>query len=182
MRRTTPQTIKALAASAAAALALGGVGVPTASAQQILLPGSSSGIVIGAGDAPAPALDPASDEYRTQLIDATNAARIAHGVGPLEADPVLNQVATAWSQTQADSGRMFHNPDLRGQIPGGASRWSENVLQNWRSASPQDLVNQWMASPAHRVNLLRADHTTMGMGVAVAPDNKLYATQVFARY
>ncbi len=163
-------------------MTLGGLGAPAASAQQIHVPGSSGGIVIGAGNAAAPALDPASDEYRTQLVDATNAARTAHGVAPLQADPALNQVATAWSRTQADAGRMFHNADLRGQIPAGASHWSENVLQNWRSASPQDLVNQWMASPTHRVNLLRADHTTMGMGVAVAPDNKLYATQVFARY
>ncbi len=181
MRRTTPRTLKTFAATAAAVMALGGLGAPAASAQQIHLPGSSGGIVIGAGDA-APALDPASDEYRQQLVEATNAARTAHGAAPLEADPALNQVASEWSRTQAEVGRMFHNPGLSGQIPAGASHWSENVLQNWRSASPQELVDQWMASPSHRVNLLRADHTTMGMGVAVAADNKLYATQVFARY
>ena len=172
---------RTVAILAATALTVGGIGAPAASAQQVLFPGSSFGLVVGDTGA-APALDPASDEYREQLIDATNAARAEHGRAPLEADPALNQVATAWSQTQASENRMYHNPDLRSQLPTGARAWSENVLQNWRNATPQDLVDQWMASPGHRANLLRADHTTMGMGVAVAEDNRLYATQVFARY
>lgn len=182
MYRTTPRFRKSLAVIAAAAMAVGGLGAPAASAQQVLIPGSSGGFVVGGGGNEEPAVDPASDEYREQLLDATNAARAANGRAPLQANPALNQVATEWSQTQASENRMYHNPDLRGQLPAGATRWSENVLQNWRNASPQQLVDQWMASPGHRVNLLRADHTTMGMGVAVAPDRKLYATQVFARY
>ncbi|MDV8002204.1 CAP domain-containing protein [Rhodococcus sp. IEGM 1408] len=181
MRRTSPRLITSLAVCAAAAMAVGGLGAPAASAQQVLVPGSSFGFVAG-DPGTVPLVDPASAEYRTQLIEATNAARVANGQKALTAAPALNTVATAWSQVQADANKMFHNPTLSSQIPDGASRWSENVLQNYRNATPQELVNQWMASPGHRINLLRSDHTTMGMGVAVSSSNKLYATQVFARY
>lgn len=181
MRRTSPRFIKSLAVCAAAAMAVGGLGAPAASAQQILAPGSSFGLTTN-DPGTVPLVDPASAEYRTELLAATNAARVANGQKALTANPALNAVATAWSQVQANQNKMFHNPDLRSQIPAGASRWSENVLQNYRNATPQELVNQWMASTGHRINLLRSDHTTMGMGVAVAGNNKLYATQVFARY
>lgn len=181
MRRTSPRFVSSLAVCAAAAMAVGGLGAPAASAQQFLVPGSSFGMTLGQPGA-VPVLDPASTEYRDQLIAATNAARIENGQKALPADPALNQVATTWSQVQAVENRMYHNAALSSQIPGGATRWSENVLQNVWTATPQELVDQWMASPGHRINLLRADHTTMGVGVAVAANNKLYATQVFARY
>ncbi|PAY23552.1 SCP-like extracellular [Dietzia natronolimnaea] len=181
MRRTSPRFVKPLAVVAAATMAVGGLGVPAASAQQFLVPGSSFGVAIGGGGGTAPALDPTSAEYRQQLHDATNAARVANGRAPLPSNDALVQLATAWSQVQAAENRMYHNPDLRNQVPSGATRWSENVLQNWRNATPQQLVNQWMASTGHRINLLRTDHTSMGMGVAVAGDNRLYATQVFIR-
>ena len=172
---------RTLAALAASALALGGLGVPAASAQQLLLPGSSFGLTFGDVSAPVP-LDPAGEEYREQLIEATNAARAANDRPPLAVDPALNEIAADWSAEQARANRMHHNPDLQGQLPTRARHWAENVLQNWRNASPQDLVDQWMASPAHRANLLRIDHSAMGVGVAVAGDNRLYATQVFVRF
>lgn len=180
MRRTSPRFVTPLAVCAAATMAVAGLGVPAASAQQFLMPGSSFGVAVGGGGT-VPALDPTSDEYRQQLHDATNAARVANDRTPLPSNDALVQLATAWSQVQAAENRMYHNPDLRYQVPSGTTRWSENVLQNWRNATPQQLVNQWMASTGHRLNLLRSDHTSMGVGVAVAADNKLYATQVFTR-
>ena len=91
-------------------------------------------------------------------------------------------MAVRWSGTQAAQNRMFHNPHVRDEIPGGWRHFGENVLQNYAHATPQQLVDQWMNSPSHRANLLNPGHTSMGMGAAVAADGKLYATQVFARY
>jgi uncharacterized protein YkwD len=180
VRRTSPRVVKSLAVCAATAMAVAGLGAPAASAQQVLVPGSSFGFNVGGGGT-VPDLDPTSDEYREQLLDATNAARVANGREPLAVSDDLNDIATAWSQVQASVDDMYHNPVLRDQVPTGTTRWSENVLQNWRTATPQELVDQWMASYGHRINLLRTDHTAMGMGVAVADSNKLYATQVFTR-
>lgn len=174
-----------LVAAASTALALG-AGPASAQAPQSLPQIQLPGLTIGLADlAPAdaaPAIDPASAEYRAQLEDATNAARAAHGLAPLGVHSGLTEVATNWSATQAAQNRMFHNPDVRDQIPGQWRHFGENVLQNYAHATPQQLVDQWMNSPGHRANLLNPGHTSMGVGAAVAGDGKLYATQVFARY
>ncbi|AWH91224.1 CAP domain-containing protein [Dietzia lutea] len=158
--------------------------VPDIQAPQIELPGLTIG---GAEPAPAaaddaPASGPESAAYRAQLEQATNAARAANGVGPLAVHAGLTEVAVQWSNVQATQNRMFHNPNVRTQIPGGWRSFGENVLQNYERATPQQLVDQWMRSPSHRDNILDSRHTSMGMGAAVAADGKLYATQVFARY
>lgn len=186
-----------LAAAASTALALGAapqasaqgsqVELPQAQAQQIQLPQIHlPGLTIGLADpAPAgatPAVDPAGAQYRAQLEGATNAARAAHGLAPLAVHGGLTEVAGNWSAHQAAQNRMFHNPDVGAQIPGGWRHWGENVLQNYARATPQQLVDQWLNSPGHRANLLNPGHTSMGVGAAVAGDGKLYATQVFARY
>lgn len=158
--------------------------VPDIQAPQIELPGQTVDVAepAPAATADAPASGPESAAYRAQLEQATNAARAANGVGPLAVHSGLTEVAVNWSTVQADQNRMFHNPNVRDQIPGNWRHFGENVLQNWERATPQQLVDQWMRSPGHRQNILNARHTSMGMGAAVAEDGKLYATQVFARY
>lgn len=183
MYRNTRRLRTTFAASAAAAMAISLAGVPAATAQpaQVFVPGSSFGFTVG-DQCDTPELDPTSAPYLAQLLEATNAARADNDREPLRANDALSEVATAWSGVQADENRMYHNPNVRDEIPAGWRHWGENVLQNYECVTPQQLVDQWMASPGHRTNLLRTDHTDMGMGVAVADDGKLYATQVFARY
>jgi uncharacterized protein YkwD len=36
-----------------------------------------------------------------------------------------------------------------------------------------------MNSPGHRENILRPDYRRTGIGVAIAPDDKVYVTQLF---
>ena len=184
MTRALIRTRRALLLGAAASLAMALSAAPQASAQlpQIVLPGLTIGFIQPPAPGAVPATAPASPEYRAQLEGATNAARAAHGLAPLTANAGLTDVAIGWSGTQAAQNRMYHNPTVAGQIPGGWAHYGENVLQNYAHATPQQLVDQWMASPGHRLNMLHPGHTAMGVGVAVAADGKLYATQVFARY
>lgn len=42
-------------------------------------------------------------------------------------------------------------------------------------------VRNWLQSPAHKKNLLSADWSESGIGLAVTPDGKYYFTQVFIR-
>lgn len=65
--------------------------------------------------------------------------------------------------------------------PGQWRNYGENVLQNWCGASGEKLVEQWMRSPGHRLNLLNPAHTHLGVGAAVADSSKLYSTQNFVR-
>lgn len=172
-----------MVAASAAAVAIGLTGVPAATAQpvQSSVPGSSFGFTVGE-PCDSPETDPTSAQYRTQLLEATNAARVENQREPLRVNDALSAVATDWSRVQAEENDMHHNPNVAEQIPAGWRHWGENVLQNYECATPQQLVDQWMNSLGHRVNLLRESHTDMGMGVAVADDGRLYATQVFARY
>lgn len=175
------RTVAVFAAAGCTAMALNAA--PQAFAQpQILLPGLTIGLAPAPAPGAAPSMNPAGVEYRAQLERATNAKRAAHGLAPLRINGGLTGVASGWSGVQAAQNRMYHNPAVGAQIPGGWRHWSENVLQNYAHATPQQLVDQWMASPGHAANLLRPDHTDLGVGVAVAGDGKVYATQVFAGY
>jgi uncharacterized protein YkwD len=52
---------------------------------------------------------------------------------------------------------------------------------DWRSegAIARIVVEDWMKSPGHRANILMARLTHEGIGLAVAPDMKIYVTQNF---
>lgn len=86
---------------------------------------------------------------------------------------------------------MTHNPQIKALMaatydgtPLSDGKWTsygENVLQNWCGASGEALVQQWMNSLPHRLNLLNPVHTHLGVGVEVADSRKLYSTQNFAR-
>ncbi|MDV8002203.1 CAP domain-containing protein [Rhodococcus sp. IEGM 1408] len=184
MTRALTRLRSGLLLGAAASMAMALSAAPHASAQlpQIYLPGLTIGFALPAAPGAAPAIDPASAEYRAQLEGATNAARTAHGLAPLAVNGGLTGVATGWSGAQAAQNRMYHNPAVGAQIPAGWAQYGENVLQNYAHATPQQLVDQWMASPGHRANILNPGLNSMGVGAAVAGDGKLYATQVFARY
>lgn len=136
--------------------------------------------------APCQSASPADmEQLISEVHEATNRERAAAGVGPVERLDSLDTIARDWSSQMADEQRMYHNPQIGTLIaetyPGQTSHWSENVLQNWCGASGDDLVDQWMGSLPHRINLLRPGHTHLGVGAAVADNSALYATQNFIR-
>lgn len=137
---------------------------------------------------PAPCAE-AGPEELAQVIDDvhehTNRERAEAGVAPVERLDGLDRLAQGWSAQMAGEDRMRHNPDIRAQVnetyPGQWRSYGENVLQNWCGASGEVLVEQWMNSAPHRINLLNPAHTHLGVGAAVADSSKLYSTQNFVR-
>lgn len=126
-----------------------------------------------------------TEQVISDIYKHTNIKRAEAKVGPVERLDSLEGIAQDWSTQMADEGEMYHNPQIGTLIaatyPGQTRHWSENVLQNWCGASGEDLVNQWMNSAPHRINLLRSTHTHIGVGVAGAESGKLYATQNYVR-
>ena len=59
-------------------------------------------------------------------------------------------------------------------------RGAEKVY-DWNSL--EDIARQsisgWMKSPGHRRNILEKNYTRTGVGIAIAPDDKVYVTQLF---
>jgi len=107
-----------------------------------------------------------------------NEARAGSGLGPLTRNGGLDAVAVQWAAQMAASGSLSHNPAVGGQIPGGWSRWGENVAQGQSSGSA--MHDGWWGSAGHQANMLGA-FTDVGIAFLRA-GGTTWGVQVFANY
>lgn len=131
-------------------------------------------------------LTPANIERRTfQLI---NEARLSNGLKQLEWHEDLYRMARAHSDSMADQD-FFSHTDPRGSgmvkraLSLGLAGWQalgENLAYNLGCSDPAAFaVERWALSIKHRQNLLRPMFTHTAIGVAQAPDGRVFFTQVF---
>lgn len=101
------------------------------------------------------------------LLRAMNAARVAHGLRPLQLDPRLERAARGHSRTMLRTQSFFHGAftsrirraGVHAPCVGENLAWGAGA-----SSAAQLMVNMWLASPAHRANLLRPGFRTVGVG------------------
>ena len=105
----------------------------------------------------------------TSLLQAVNQTRAAHGLQPLRLDTNLVRAARSHSvemlRRNVFSHGDFHGRMVAFHVRGPAA--GENLA--WGSGSyaqPSSIVAEWLASPEHRANLLRAGWTRIGIGLA----------------
>ncbi len=132
----------------------------------------SVGIALGGAAAPAQAYD------EDVIVSLANEARAANGLGGLVRNPSLDAVALDWAYQMAASGTLSHNPSVGEQIPGGWTRWGENVAQGFGSGA--SVHEGWMNSDGHRANIL-GDFTDIGTAL-IEGGGTTWAVQVFANY
>jgi uncharacterized protein YkwD len=119
-----------------------------------------------------------------EVVDLTNRERVRAGLPELAVDPRLTAAAQAhsadmvardfYSHTDPDGGR----PRDRAAAAGATRRTvGENIACGQRS--PADVVEGWMNSPGHRANILEADFTHIGVGLAGGGRAGMYWTQLF---
>jgi uncharacterized protein YkwD/LysM repeat protein len=138
-----------------------------------------------ARDASASPVRPASPD---ELITAVNNLRLAYGLAPLSAHPILMQVA----QGQADAllatgGQVGHSrPNgmtltqqllllgypLSGDLSLGGYR-SENIIFSYELA-PLDAVEAWRGDEPHLNTMISPNRSHIGAGMAIAPDGRVY--------
>ena len=103
------------------------------------------------------------------LLQRINAERANAGQRPLVLDGCLSRMAGGWAEAMAAgnlSGKA-HNPALNADARACSLRgWGENVGA-FSSARPDParIMSAWMASEPHRINILRAGFTHIGIGV-----------------
>lgn len=119
------------------------------------------------------------EEARKLILDQTNAARAVEGLQPLVANPSLDNVAQAWSETQAAESHMYHNPNYSKEIPAGWYAAAENVAYG---QSVNNVVQAWINSPGHYTNIMRTTTNSIGIGLGIASNGQIYYTQNFAEY
>jgi uncharacterized protein YkwD len=128
----------------------------------------------------------AADSDPRELLAGANRARQAAGAGPLAEDPLLDAVALERSQELAASRRVGHRAavgetvfELLQRRGVSFSSAAENVA--W-SAGPaeraaDDALQSFLASPAHRANLLNPRFSAVGVGL-VSLDDETYLALV----
>ena len=132
---------------------------------------------------PAPQTPPVSPVLR-EMLDRVNAERSARGLAPMRYDERLVLAAQRHTEDQARQGQMSHvGSDGSGvgvRVDRVGYRW-RSIAENVASGSPDtaSVMAGWMASDAHRRNILSAN-TDIGVGLAYGADGRPYWTQVFA--
>lgn len=119
----------------------------------------------------------------TQLMQATNADRAQHGLGPLRWDPALARAAQTHANQMVRHGELSHQyagePDLMTRAGRDGAHFS-TVAENIAVApTPQTVESEWMHSPPHRHNILDVRLTTVGIGL-VRQGNNLWAVEDFS--
>ncbi|WP_018922045.1 stalk domain-containing protein [Salsuginibacillus kocurii] len=121
------------------------------------------------------------EAYEWQMLDLLNAIRVKHGIEPLTWHESAARIAKAHSEDMAENSYFAHD-NLDGQSPFDRMRAAqidyvragENLAVGQISSiyATEDLLN----SVTHRQNILNADFTHVGIGVA-HEDDKPYFTQ-----
>ena len=139
----------------------------------------------------------------------TNEERSKRGIAILSDDSKLDSIARSHSKDMAQNNYFSHysrdgkDPTDRGMSGGYPCRkvstygLAENIAQNWLYTSymtsgvytsynwnteeslAKDIVGGWMSSPGHRENILTRTYDRLGVGIAIAKNDAVYATQNF---
>ena len=126
---------------------------------------------------------PAEAALMSLIVTQTNQRRQAAGCDRLDVDPDLVLASLRQSDYMADTGTFSHvgrNGSTfvaRARAAGYATPAGENI--GWGYGTATEVMDAWMASPAHRRNILNCDTRSIGTGVRYAPDGAPYYTQVF---
>ena len=147
----------------------GGVKLPVPSASQPVAPAAA-----------AQPIAPASNRIQS-IINHTNSYRKAHGLRPVRSNGALNSLAQDWANQLVRADKLSHRPQHWNYYPANIPAGGENVLQAWSDYSDALLVKLWYESPGHRKIMLDPRAKTIGVGVAINSEGKLYAVQNYGR-
>ncbi len=118
--------------------------------------------------------DGAAVAEERQFVALTNASRVAAGRSPYVTRGDLVSVARSQATRMASSQQLAHNPQLTTAVR--SYRWvGENVGFGNDVAG---LHRAFLASPAHRANILDGQFTEVGIGIAIRGD-RVWVSEVF---
>lgn len=127
---------------------------------------------------PTPPITPTSDE-KTEVLNLVNTIRTANGLDPLTANEALTTAAEAFAEDrgQANAGGHIGSDGSQPKDRIAAAGYpyvtcGENVAVGQQS--PEEVVQAWMDSPAHRANILNPDYTQIGIGGGGSQTGKVW--------
>lgn len=119
-----------------------------------------------------------------QVVILVNRIRAEHGLSPLALDINLyhavtyqraKEVAMLYSHTRPNGKQCY---TIFKDYHIGYHSTGENIAKGQQRA--EDVVNDWMSSPRHRENILRAEFTIISIGVQGNGDDKVWVQEFFS--
>ncbi len=117
------------------------------------------------------------------LVEQANGDRVAHGLQPVERDPLLSQAAAFHAIQMARHGDISHGfpgePELSERGASAGVHFSL-ITENVAEAENANIIHGlWMRSPGHRANLLDPEVNVVGVAVVIA-NRQVFAVEDFA--
>ena len=122
----------------------------------------------------------------TKVFELTNQERKKKDTPPLKLNAALSKIARAHSENMARQGKMEHTLDDKSpfdRLRDAGYKFSaaaENIAGGERVTHAM-IMQAWMESEGHRTNILEAEYTEIGVGIARDKVGQIYYTQVFAK-
>jgi uncharacterized protein YkwD len=116
--------------------------------------------------AAAPAGARTASTSASLLLAAVNSTRSSHGLAPVRVDVRLVRAAHSHSVDMLRRNYFSHG-SFSARIRASGARgpmFGENLAWG-TAATPEWIVGRWLASPAHRANLLRPGFRRIGIGI-----------------
>ena len=121
-----------------------------------------------------------TDDFVQAVVDLVNQERSKEGLSPLTGVTQLHSYAAVRSSelvSRFEHVRPDNSNPLTYVINMGYFRAGENIAYGY--ATPEAVMNAWMNSPGHRMNILTPEYSYIGVGCC-RNGNTLYWTQIFA--
>jgi uncharacterized protein YkwD len=105
--------------------------------------------------------------FEVQVMVEINAARERVGAKPVRYfDSCVEGLATAWGNHIASTGILQHR-DQHEVLRKCDQSWAGENLIRGAGLTPKDMVDAWLASPAHRAVMLKPRASRVGLAVVI---------------
>ena len=127
----------------------------------------------------------ALNNYESTVLSLINNIRVSNGLNALQASQTLTDIARSRCNDMITNSYFSHyTPDGRNIFniyrENGVSykNGGENLAQSSPASTgtPEAFINAWMASPAHKANILRPEYNKIGIGISESENRRVVAT------
>lgn len=140
---------------------------------------SNRDVATAADLAPASAPAGAQAGFEQGVLTSVNTTRRQHGLAALHLAPCPERMSARWAEHLVPTGGLYHQ-SMTGLLRRCGARYvGENLARGF--SDPQDLVQAWMDSPAHRAVLLSPTPRTVGISVRMGTDGQWVTAADFVR-
>ncbi len=145
--------------------------------------GSGSGSGSDSGSSGGGAPKSRTEVAEAEVLSLVNEERADAGCKPVKADRGLIDMAGDFAKDMAILGFFSHiapdgsGPWDRAEEAGILDLGGENIARGQSSA--EEVMEDWMDSPAHKANILNCEYRTLGVGAYLSGDDGPWWTQNF---